>query len=236
MRSPRVQQQSDLDLGPVLPFDEVIRRLRSSAHVLDDFFKNKLAFTVLLNFPLTTLDERLKDGPTWTPPPVGRSRAWRSVSKTHSCRRATQPSLRPERESGQYIAQYNIWMYHLLDSQGQRLFPPKMRLLSHWNLRDEIKADYSDPQTGLAKQRMIQQVMERIVTQTIPASGRQQSRSRLESIHQRSPTRSGERFRRPAPESRSITNAPEPDTRYAKLQKTFLASEKLIRIRRLRPP
>ena len=59
-------------------------------------------------------------------------------------------------------------MYHLLDPQGQRLFPPKMRLLSHWNLRDEIKADYSDGQNGLAKQRMIQQVMERIVTQTIP--------------------------------------------------------------------
>ena len=44
-----------------------------------------------------------------------------------------------------------------------------MRLLSHWNLRDEIKADYTDPANGLAKQRMIQQVMERIVTQTIPA-------------------------------------------------------------------
>ncbi len=44
-----------------------------------------------------------------------------------------------------------------------------MRLLSHWNLRDEIKADYADSSNGLAKQRMIQQVMERIVTQTIPA-------------------------------------------------------------------
>ena len=43
-----------------------------------------------------------------------------------------------------------------------------MRLLSHWNLRDEIKSDYTDTKNGLAKQRMIQQVMERIVTQTIP--------------------------------------------------------------------
>ena len=74
-----------------------------------------------------------------------------------------------EAQSGQYIAEYNIWMHHLLDAQGQRLFPPKMRLLSHWNLRDEIKADYADASNGLAKQRTIQQVMERIVTQTIPA-------------------------------------------------------------------
>ena len=29
-----------------------------SAHVNDDFFANKLAFVVLLNFPLTTLDQR----------------------------------------------------------------------------------------------------------------------------------------------------------------------------------
>jgi hypothetical protein len=43
-----------------------------------------------------------------------------------------------------------------------------MRLLSHWNLRDEIKADYADGQAGLAKQLMISKVMERIVDQSIP--------------------------------------------------------------------
>ena len=50
-----------------------------------------------------------------------------------------------EAQAGQYIAEYNIWMHHLVDARGQRLFPPKMRLLTHWNLRDEIKADYADP-------------------------------------------------------------------------------------------
>ena len=73
-------------------------------------------------------------------------------------------------DADRYIAEYNIWMNHLVDDKGERLFAPKLRLLSHWNLRDEIKADYSDANQGLAKQRMIQQVMERIVTQTIPAA------------------------------------------------------------------
>ena len=50
-----------------------------------------------------------------------------------------------------------------------RLFPKGMRLISHWNLRDELKADYAD-KDGLAKQRTIVKVMERIVTQTIPAA------------------------------------------------------------------
>ena len=37
-----------------------------TAHVSDDFFANKLAFTVLLNFPLTTLEQRLMEGEEWS--------------------------------------------------------------------------------------------------------------------------------------------------------------------------
>ena len=49
------RQPLDLDLGPLLPIDEIIGGYDPSAHVTDDFFQNKLAFVVLLNFPLTTL-------------------------------------------------------------------------------------------------------------------------------------------------------------------------------------
>src|SRR5579872_2186510 len=59
-------QQNDLDAGPVLPFDEIFAGYDPSAHVIDDFFQNKLAFIVLLNFPLTTLEQRLHDGTNWT--------------------------------------------------------------------------------------------------------------------------------------------------------------------------
>lgn len=56
----------DLDRGPIFSFDDAFAGYDPSAHVLEDFFKNKLAFTVLLNFPLTTLEERLTDGPKWS--------------------------------------------------------------------------------------------------------------------------------------------------------------------------
>jgi len=59
-------------------------------------------------------------------------------------------------------------MDHILSEKGERLFPEKMRLLSHWNLRDELKANYQIEINGLEKQRLIQKIMERIVTQTIP--------------------------------------------------------------------
>ena len=53
-----------------------------------------------------------------------------------------------------YVSGYNIYMHHLLTPDGRRLFPAGLRLLSHWNLRDDLKARYADPE-GLAMQRMI---------------------------------------------------------------------------------
>ncbi len=219
------RQQSDLDLGPVLPFDEIIGGYDPSAHVLDDFFQNKLAFVVLLNFPLTTLDQRLKDGPSWS------RREWAEarLAPRFSKRIPAEVNLgiaQAEAQAGQYIAEYNIWMYHLVDAQGQRLFPPKMRLLSHWNLRDEIKADYADSSRGLAKQPMIQQVMERIVTQTIPAVVVNNPAFDWNPLTNDVTVAAAKDSDSATTPTAKPSNAREPDTRYATLQKTFLASKK----------
>src|ERR1043166_1334069 len=61
-----LNQQSDLDLGPIYPFDEILAGYAPGAHLSDDLFANKLAFVVLLNFPLTTLEERLTQGDKWS--------------------------------------------------------------------------------------------------------------------------------------------------------------------------
>src|SRR4051812_24599396 len=214
------RQQMDLDLGPLLPFDEIIGGYDPSAHITDDFFQNKLAFTVLLNFPITTLDERLLNGPKWS------RRQWAEtrLADRFSKRVPAQVNLaiaKAEGESGQYIAEYNIWMYHLLDEKGQRLFPPKMRLLSHWNLRDEIKADYADSQMGPAKQRMIQQVMQRIVTQTIPQVVVNNPAVDWNPYSNEVAAAAAKDSDAPAPAN--ISSAPEPDTRYSMLLKDFLA-------------
>jgi hypothetical protein len=218
------RQQLDLDYGPVLPFDEAFGGYDPSAHVLDDFFNNKLAFTVLLNFPLATLDECLKNGPSWT------RRHWAEVrlAQQFDKRIPADVSLaisEASSEAGQYISQYNIWMYHVVNDQGQRLFPPKMRLLSHWNLRDEIKADYADPQTGLAKQRALQQVMERIVTQTIPQvviDNPAVDWNPVTNEVKPAAAKDADSTKTTA----NLTNAHEPDTRYAMLWKTYTASRK----------
>jgi hypothetical protein len=160
--------QSDLDVGTIYPFDETMAAYDPSAHVNDDLFENKLAFVVLLNFPLTSLEERLTQGDGWS----RRQWAETKLALRFSKRIPADVSAALSRaygESSQYVSTYNIWMHHLVDDAGRRLFPAKLRLLEHWNLRDEIKADYSlDPKEGLPKQRMIQRVMERIVDSTIP--------------------------------------------------------------------
>jgi hypothetical protein len=219
-------QQSDLDLGAVLPFDELFAGYDPSAHVIDDFFQNKLAFTVLLNFPLATLDECLKDGGAWS------RRQWAEVrlAQRFGKRIPAEVNLAGAQagaEAAQYISEYNIWMYHLLDPQGQRLFPPKMRLLSHWNLRDEIKADYADKENGLARQRMIQQVMERIVTQTIPEVVVNNPGVDW-NPYSNEVKAAAAKDADPAAEKagKTITNAREPDTRYAVLLKDFNVSRR----------
>ncbi|MCZ4238169.1 hypothetical protein O4H25_15120, partial [Staphylococcus equorum] len=63
---------------------------------------------------------------------------------------------------------YNIYMGRLLTPKGKTLFPADMRLLCHWNLRAEIKANYNKGKEGLEKQRTTYEVMKRIIPQDIP--------------------------------------------------------------------
>jgi hypothetical protein len=161
-------EPSELDVGPIAPYDEVFGGWSPTAHLYDDLFENKLAFIALLNFPLTSLDERTKQGASWS------RRQWAETTLAEAFRQrvpasARQAAAESYAAGNRYIAGYNIWMHHLVDARGQRLFPPGKRLLTHWNLRDELKADYADKKDGMAKQRTIQRVMERIIAQDIPA-------------------------------------------------------------------
>ncbi|HSP93590.1 MAG TPA: hypothetical protein VLU06_03495 [Thermoanaerobaculia bacterium] len=215
------RKQSDLDLGPIYPFDETLAGYDPSAHVTDDLFGNKLAFTVLLNFPLTTLQQRLAEGEKWS------RRQWAEtrLAERFSKRIPADVNLAIGKAAAvaeQYISEYNIWMHHLVDAKGDRLFPPKMRLLSHWNLRDEIKADYGDAKTGLAKQRTIAKVCERIVTQTIPAGAVNNAQVDWNPFTNEVRPTAEKDSDLPAPSGRG--SGPEPDTRYARLLGTFRAA------------
>jgi hypothetical protein len=216
------RRQSDLDVGPILPFDEKFAAYNPSAHVSEDFFANKLAFVVLLNFPITTLEQRLADGEQWT------RRQWAEARLAGRFARRVPADVQQavasaDAASSQYIAEYNVWMHHLLTNSGERLFPPKMKLLTHWNLRDEIKANYSDPGNGLAKQRMIQKVMERIVDQSIPGIVVNNPHVDWDPFANTVTAAAVSDADDPPPLDLVISDAREPDTRYAVLLGRFKA-------------
>ncbi len=213
-------QQVDLDLGPILPIDRILSAYDPGAHVSEDLFANKLAFIALLNFPLTTLEERLTEGDDW-----GR-RQWAEARLADRFSRRVPASVSQKLNEAfstadAYISEYNIWMHHVLDERGQRLFPPKLRLISHWNLRDELKANYAEPD-GIAKQRVIQKIMERIVTQSIPqvvVNNPQVDWNPFTNTVVAAAVQDAPDEKRRGP----ITNDPEPNTRYAKLLGIFQA-------------
>ena len=209
----------DLDRGPILPFDEALAAYDPGAHLTDDLFENKLAFTTLLNFPVYTLDEKLRLGSAWT------RRQWAEARLADRFATRVPASVnlaiaKAYSDSAQYIASYNIWMHHLVDNKGVRLFPPKMRLLSHWNLRDEIKSDYADRERGLAKQRVIRKVMERIVDQTIPKAVLDNPNvdwNPFTNKVRRAAVKDSDLSEKP------VGPGPEPDTRYVTLLADFRA-------------
>lgn len=219
-----LRHQIDVDAGPVEPYDELFAAYDPSAHLIADWFDNRLAFVALLNFPLTTLTERLAEGGAWT------RREWAEtrLAEYFSRRVPADVNLAISKASagaGRYISEYNLWMHHIVDDRGRRLFPPKMRLLSHWNLRDQIKADYADDNAdrqGLARQRAIQQVMERIVTQTIPAAVI--NNPQLDWNPFANEVRpAGAKDSDFVPENAKAAG-PEPDTRYLRLLETYRAA------------
>ena len=217
-----LRAQADLDRGAILPFDELFAGYDPSAHLGSDFFDNKLAFVVLLNFPVTTLEQKLTDGAGWS------RRQWAETRLTDGFAKRVPAEVNlaiaeAYATSGQYIAEYNIWMHHLLNDDGERLFPPGLRLLSHWNLRDEIKALYSEP-AGLPRQRMIQRVIERIVTQTIPAAVINNPYVDWNPYTNDVVAAGVSDTAGPPPSDLAVSNDPEPDTRYAMLLGNFRAA------------
>ena len=160
-----LQRNLHLDTGELLEIDKSFGAYNPMAHLTDDLYANKIAFIVALNFPQLTLEEKEKlgdDRKAWAQARLGDMFAERIPADVN------QKVSDILAAADIYISDYNIYMGQLQTAKGEHLFPADMRLLCHWNLRDEIKANYSAGKQGHRKQRMIYDVMKRIVDQSIP--------------------------------------------------------------------
>jgi len=162
-----LRENVDLNNGPMLDIDKEFSGYSVGAHLLSDLYANKIAFNIALNFPYYTLEEKEKfdqsvNRKDWAMARLG------DIFVSRVPAELQQAASKAEADADIYISEYNIEMGKLLTDSGKQLFPDKMVLLSHWNLRDEIKANYVNKEIGKEKQEMIYKVMERIINQDIP--------------------------------------------------------------------
>ncbi len=167
MISLELKRGMHLDHGEMLPVDELFGAYDPSAHFNDDFFSNKLAFVTILNFPMYTLKEKEELGAGWS----RKEWAYARMGDIFTSRIPAEVNVRIAEaltKSDNYISNYNIYVGNLVDDQMKTWFPKDMKLISHWNLRDELKANYNKGAEGNHKQQMIYEVMLHIIRQDIP--------------------------------------------------------------------
>lgn len=157
-----------IDKGNVISVDEIFGAYDPFAHLNDDFFTNKLAFICILNFPFYTLKEKAELSNDWTRKQWAYARLG-DMFKSRVPAEVLQKFAETYTLADTYISGYNIFMGNLRNDQNNALFPTDLKLISHWGLRDELKANYN-AENGLEKQKMIYQVMLRIINQDIPDS------------------------------------------------------------------
>jgi hypothetical protein len=209
----------DLDVGEISAVELLFADLDLAPNVEEGLFATKVAFLALLNFPAHTLRERLEHGTSWDRAAWARSRMMERFTvrvPAAVAKGSTQAFMAAEH----YISGYYLRMDRVVDGAGRRLFPDDLRLITHWGLRDELASHYAQPD-GLAKQRLIQRIMERIVRQEIPAAVIDNS-----DLLWNPETNEVRPFDASAPPSGDLT-AREPDARYARLLDIFNAVRKI---------
>lgn len=205
-----LRRQIDLDIGPILPIDQMFASYDISSHFSDDLFENKIAFLIVLNFPHYTLKEKNDLGKNWTRKEWAYARIGDLVTSRVPAK-YQQDISNALVNSEIYINEYNIYVGQLTDNEGKTYFNKNMKLLSHWNLRDEIKANYGK-ENGLAKQKLIYEAMKHIILQDIPKDVIN-SEKYLWNPYTNKIVDNG----------KETTASPEPDTRYKKLIDNFHA-------------
>lgn len=156
-----------LDMGPITSIDNLFGGYDVSSHISEDFFNNRIAFYILLNYKFYTLAQKTALGDNWSRSQWAEAR----LAEFFNARVPSQLTLKyaeVNTKADSYISEYNIFMDHLVNDKGETLFPKGLKLITHWGLRDELKANYNK-NNSLEKQEQIFAVMNHIISQDIPA-------------------------------------------------------------------
>ncbi len=199
--------------------DEIFAGYDPYANIQNDFYRNRIAFHIALNFPHYTLAEKEEMGEKWTRKEWAYARMGDMFTSRIPADLLQKFSV-VMANADNYISNYNIYMGNLLDDNGKTSFPADLKLISHWNLRDELKSHYDGTEEGLKKQRMVYDVMQRIIKQEIPETIINSNK------YQWNPTTN-----KVYESGNEIASSPEPNTRYQHLLNSFNANVEIDKYR-----
>ncbi|MDR2520543.1 MAG: hypothetical protein LBC54_01125 [Bacteroidales bacterium OttesenSCG-928-I14] len=160
----RLQRHIHENTEPLQYIDKLFSSYSPDSHLSEDLYKSKIAFIIILNFPRLTLDEKEK---------LGDNRLLLAYARMGDLFTNRIPAFVKQKcaishnNAEVYISNYHIYIGQLLKN-GKKIFHEGKILLSHWGLRDEIKANYTQKEESLEKQQTIYEVMKRIILQEIP--------------------------------------------------------------------
>ncbi len=190
------------DVGELQKIDLDMGSYDVRAHFNDDMFASKIAFSTIINFPAYSLAEKQQLAQQWSRLQWGYARLG-DLFTSRIPAEVQQQLSNANTASEAYISEYNIIASCLRNEANEQLFTSSRKLISHWDLRDEIKARYAGNMRDFERQEMIYAAMKRIVTQQIPQVVINSDRYTWNPV-------SNKVFE----DGKELAATPEPDTRY----------------------
>jgi hypothetical protein len=157
-----------MQTGPLEPIDNIFSEMDPNAHILEDFYRSKLALVILLNFPLLSLDEKRK----LTTTVVDRARL-AQCRLAELCQYRILFEVRALESSAvsqtfQYLGHLMFDLDRVVTNEGRPWVHNPIKVDCHWGLRDQIVLHYQDPD-GLSKQTLLAKMWERAILEEVPS-------------------------------------------------------------------
>ena len=199
-----------IDEGPITSIDPLFSQFSLFPYVGSTMFDTKIAFWVLLNYPIYSTEQCAAKGAKWN------SKKWAEILLAQQFQsrvpgKVAEANHTSRIDADNYISNYNIYMHNVVDKNNKRMFPEGLCLITHWGLRDELKSQYQE-NDGLSKQEIIYEVMKKIITQEIPQAVINNPKVDWNITTNKV---SGQ----------TTDNTPEPNIRYKKLRNIFLSEK-----------
>lgn len=163
----------DVDTGAIFPFDRLLASYDPHAGLGEAFFRTKIAFAVLLNFPLLSSEDVSKKNFPWSRELTREDWARFRLAQRFASRVSPEARMHFSEVSDasrNYIYSGKIPVTRIVN---EALKPVDERegftLLPHWEVRDEIRSLYGGGPAAQEKQQALYRVMERVACGEVPA-------------------------------------------------------------------